>query len=122
MKYLIRSRVYVAGPISVGDMRGNVERAIHMGELLTKEGYAVFVPHYDVLWNAKASVGTQLYEALLERDFSFIAACHAVLRLSGTSAGADREEAWANKIHVPIFYTVDDLLQAIPPRQLWWPE
>ena len=116
-RYSVRSRVYVAGPLSIGDVRGNIERGIRMGETLSRLGYAPFVPHYDMLWDKEAVAGTPNYEVYLERDFSFITVCQALLRLSGESKGADREIAWAYQVDVPVFHTLDSLLESISPIQ-----
>ena len=117
MVYRVRSRVYVAGPLSIGDMRGNIERGIRMGEKLSVLGYAPFVPHYDMLWDKEAVAGTPNYEICLERDFSFITVCQALLRLSGESKGADREAAWAYQVGVPVFYTLPSLMDSVLPIQ-----
>ena len=116
-RYSIRSRVYVAGPISIGDVRENIERGIRMGETLSVLGYAPFVPHYDLLWDKESVAGTLNYEVYLERDFSFITTCQALLRLDGESKGADREVAWAHAVGVPVFYTLPSLMDSVLPIQ-----
>lgn len=103
--------VYVAGPISKGDVFQNLRRGIDAGAELRKRGFAPFVPHYDFLaymyrddvWN---------YETVLANDFDWISKCDAILRLPGESAGADREEAHARKIGVPIYYSLEELVDA----------
>lgn len=103
--------VYVAGPISKGDVFKNLRMGIDTGAELRKLGFAPFVPHYDFLaYMYRDDVWT--YEEVLANDFDWIRRCDAILRLPGESAGAEREVAFANKINVPIYYNIADLLDA----------
>lgn len=116
-KVTLRSRVYVAGPISNGDPVANCQRAIHVGFALMDLGYAPFVPHYSYFVDMESTHGAGRYEQWLGIDFSFISVCHALLRLPGLSGGADREVAFAHKIKLPVFDTIEALQQNIPPTR-----
>jgi hypothetical protein len=113
-----RTRVYVAGPISKGDIAANVKRGADAGLELLRLGYAPFIPHLSHYINEKATVGTSDYEKWLELDFSFIRVCDAVLRLPGESAGADREVAFARSVGVPVYGSLTALTVMLPPVQV----
>jgi hypothetical protein len=48
-----RRRVYVAGPMSQGDVWDHVRRAIDVAEALLALGYAPFVPHLSWTWHER---------------------------------------------------------------------
>ena len=103
--------VYVAGPISKGDVFANIRLGIDTGAELRKLGFAPFVPHYDYpayMWRNDVWD----YETVLANDFDWIMKCDAILRLPGESAGADREVAFANEQKIPVYFSVSDLLDA----------
>src|SRR5438132_9448642 len=113
MSHTLRTRVYVAGPISIGDVQANVQKAMDLGETLIKLGYAPYIPHLDMALAPKGLEGTERYERALDVDFSVISVCHALIRLPGESHGADREVKWAKEIGVPVYYTLEDLLACV---------
>ena len=103
--------VYVAGPISKGDVFANIRLGIDTGAELKKLGFTPFVPHYDYpayMWRNDVWD----YETTLQNDFDWIQRCDAVLRLPGESAGADREVAFAKGQNIPVFNNISDLLDA----------
>jgi hypothetical protein len=99
--------VYVAGPISKGDMFLNVREGILTAERLRDAGLFPFCPHLSGLWQMVHPVG---YEAWMTLDFAWIARCDALLRMPGESPGADREVAHARKLGIPVFTNEIDLL------------
>lgn len=117
--YQLRTRVYVAGPITLGDVDQNVERAIHVGKLLLDAGYAPFIPHLSHFAEPLSTWTADLmcYEKWLDLDRSFIAVCDALVRLPGESRGADREVAWAVELGIPVFHTLTLLYDRIPPTR-----
>lgn len=106
----MRKRVYVAGPISKGNLQENIDKAARAGVSLLTSGFAVYIPHLSALIEPDALVGTPRYEEWLENDFAWIEKSDAVLRLDGESAGADREVAYARDRGVLTFYSVDDIV------------
>ena len=117
--YRLRTRVYVAGPITVGDVAANVQQAITAGLDLLNRGYAPFIPHLGHFAEPAATwdKNPKRYEEWLELDRSFIVTCDAILRLPGFSKGADREVKWAYEIGVPVFYSLSSLLDQVTPTQ-----
>lgn len=117
--YQLRTRVYVAGPITLGDVDENIRQAIAAGKMLLDRGYAPFVPHLSHFAEPLATwmVDPLRYEIWLDLDRSFIAVCDALLRIPGESRGADREVAWAVELGIPVFHTLDVLYDCIPPTR-----
>ena len=103
-----KPRVYCAGPITKGDLLGNVRAGIDAAEKLRKLGFDVFCPHLSAYYQVIYEVP---YEEWLEYDFNWIRVCDAVYRMPGESAGADREEAFAKGASKPIFFSVEDLVR-----------
>lgn len=110
----IRTRVYVAGPISQGDSLANCRKAIQVGFDLMDAGYAPFVPHYSHFVDPASIDGKGRYEQWICLDFSWITASHALLRLPGPSKGADREVAWATQRGIPVYYDINELRRHVP--------
>lgn len=103
--------VYVAGPITHGDVLLNLRTGILAGRDLLTKGYAPYVPHFDYsLYMLDPE--TANYERLLMWDFDWIRKCDALVRLPGYSNGADREVEFATSIGVPIFYGLEALYAA----------
>ena len=97
---------YVAGPYSNGDTIANVREAILAAEELVKAGYIPYVPHWTAFWHL---VAPHDYDFWLNYDMDWLAKCDCLLRLSGSSSGADKEEEYAKKIGIPVFYSIEEL-------------
>lgn len=98
--------VYVAGPISKGDMIENVSRGIEYGEALLRLGYIPFVPHTSVMWQF---LHPHTHQQWLDYDFYWVAKCDALLRIPGESKGADMEVKCARQRGIPVFYDIEEL-------------
>lgn len=99
-------RIYVAGPITKGDQFANVRAAVDAANQLADLGFFPFVPHLFAHWHI---IHPRHYEAWMALDFEYLSVCHALLRLPGESAGADREVAFARERGIPVFTSVIDL-------------
>lgn len=100
-------RVYVAGPISLGNQFANVRAAIDAAQALLADGFVPFLPHLSAFWHV---VHPNDYETWMRYDLSWLATCDAVLRLPGTSPGADQEEREATELGIPTFRSQLDLV------------
>jgi hypothetical protein len=100
-------RVYVAGPISKGDVGANVHLAIVAGDRLLAAGYAPYVPHLSFYWHIHTPHDYEVWMAL---DFAYLAVCDALVRLPGESPGADREVAFAKEHGITVYDGLDELL------------
>lgn len=91
--------VYVAGPISA-DPFGCVRQALAADKVLRRIGCVPWLPQLSVLAEI---VEHRDYEEWLAFDFDVIASADAVVRLPGSSPGADREVEFAGSVGLPVF-------------------
>ena len=104
----MKARVYVAGPYTKGDVAVNVRNAYAAANELADLGFAPFVPHATHFWHI---LFPRPYEFWLDLDNQFLPCCDAVLRIAGDSNGADEEVALAEKLNIPVFHTIANLLK-----------
>lgn len=111
--------IYVAGPISKGDLRHNIGMANTAAMALVKAGFSVIVPHascfYGNNWVGGALVPEHLpagttHDDWYSLDLVIVRRCDAVLRLPGESVGADLEVAEARKHAIPVFLSISELV------------
>jgi hypothetical protein len=115
----MRTRVYVAGPIAIGDLRENIDHAREAGHALLKAGYAPLVPHLSCYWSGDTPEVTPkgtCHEDWMGVDLPWVGVAHAVLRLPGVSKGADTECEYALSRGIRVFYRIEDLLQWLPTK------
>jgi hypothetical protein len=122
-----KTLVYVAGPISRGDLVDNVRRAHDAGMVLLKAGYSVIVPHGSCFWGnnlARYALRMEPRDAFVPEvlphgtthqdwygmDLEIVRRCDAVVRLPGESVGADGEAAEARRLGIPVYGSVEELL------------
>lgn len=101
-------RVYIAGPITLGDAAINVRNAIEAGTLLLDAGHAPYVPHLNHFWHL---VFPRPYEDWLDLDNQFLPLCEALVRLPGESKGSDKEVALALSLGIPVYFSVSEFLR-----------
>lgn len=101
-------RVYVAGPMSKGWLLDHVRAAIMAANQLRAAGFYPFLPQLMIHWDL---VYQYSYESWMEYDFAWVSACQALLRLPGESSGADRECVHARSLSIPVFYSVEELVE-----------
>lgn len=99
-------RIYLAGPLSLGDMTRNVRQGIDAAETVLMLGCAPYVPHLSHFWSL---VHPHAYEEWMQLDFAWLAACQAVWRLPGLSHGTEREVTYAHELGMPVFTELSDL-------------
>jgi hypothetical protein len=102
---MIRPRVYVAGPITQGDLQQNIDRAREATRRLIEAGFAPFCPHLTcfLAGNEPSVTAGVPHETWLEIDVEWVKVSHALLRLPGPSVGADHEEAVALTHRIPVY-------------------
>lgn len=105
----MKKLIYIAGPISKGPYWINVRNGIDMGQRVRAAGMVPFIPHLDFLWVLVYPETT--WEDNLVYDEEIILRCQAILRLPGESKGADREEAFAKAHGIPVFYSLEELIE-----------
>ncbi len=100
--------VYVAGPI--GPKEGRLERvhaAIGVAERIRRAGLYPFLPHLALYWDA---IHAHEYECWMRWDMAWLRRCDALFRMPGHSPGADREVVEAERIDLPVFYSLAQLI------------
>ena len=107
-------RVYVSGPITLGDLEENVNRAIDAADQLLRAGFHPFVPHLDAHWHARYPHEHHEWLAL---DMAWLPVCDALIRLPGPSAGADIEVQFAAEHGIPVYSSVEDLIADLGPAK-----
>jgi nucleoside 2-deoxyribosyltransferase len=103
--------VYVAGPLTTGDLGNNLDSAINAANELLDAGFQVFLPHAMTLPMHKAQ--PRSYTKWMEFCFYWLLKCDAVLRLPGESKGADCETALARLAKIPVCASVAELQRVI---------
>jgi hypothetical protein len=98
--------VYIAGPYSGGDTILNIRAAVMMAEELLKLELIPYIPHLTAFWHI---IAPHEYEFWLEYDLNWLSKCDALIRLPGESGGADKEIEYAEKMGIPVFYSLDGL-------------
>jgi len=104
----MKSRIYVAGPYTRGDVAVNVRDAFQAADRLANLGFAPFVPHSTHFWHM---LFPRPYDFWLELDNQFLPCCDAVLRLPGESSGADQEVKLAESLDIPVFNEIEILVE-----------
>jgi hypothetical protein len=102
-------KVYIAGPYTQGDTAVNVRTAMQAWAELLDAGYCPYCPHWS---HFQHLLTPQPRRTWLDYDLEWLKVCAAVVRLSGTSEGADGECAAAMKLGIPVFHSVAELVQS----------
>jgi len=99
--------VYLAAPYTIGDQALNVRHSLEVADTLLPW----FVPFCPLLSHFWHMISPKDYITWLRYSLDWLERCDYVLRLPGDSLGADVEVAHAQKLGIPIFYSVAELLQ-----------
>ena len=112
--------IYIAGPITHGDVTDNVRRACEAGLKLFRAGLGVIVPHLTCYMGQHTDdagmAGPQTlpegttYREWVELGCELVRRCDAVLRLPGFSRGADAETFAATTLSRPVFHSVEEVI------------
>jgi hypothetical protein len=102
--------IYIASPYTKGDVAKNVRSQIDTADRLAMLG---FLPRWPLASHFWHMIHPHDYQFWIDLDMQEIPRCDALLRLSGESAGADREVQRAIDFDIPVFYSIDDLLNRI---------
>lgn len=105
-------KVYIASPYTNGDREENIRFQIRIANELLDLGFYPFTPllmHFHNLLYPRTD--------WLKLDFVWLGQCDCVIRFfteyNGVkldSPGADMEEELARKIGIPVFYSIEELL------------
>ncbi len=112
--------ILIAGPYRSGTnddpekMSENLRRLEQASYPLFKAGHLPMIGEWVALpiWHTAGgkSVGDDLYEEILHPTAGrLLQHCDAVLRLEGTSKGADNDVKIAKERGIPVYYTLEDV-------------
>lgn len=107
--------VYVAGPYTHGDVGVNVRAAVLAGLQIQQAGHVAFVPHY---FHFAHLLVPHSYETWMTVDLRMLGRCDWFLRLPGYSPGADREQERARTLGLPLYFSVEACLAALPKGEV----
>ena len=101
--------IYISGPFSNGDVTENTRRACEVGNELLERGCIPFIPHLSLFWHFAfpKSWGTWM-----KIDLEILSRCDGILRIRGESIGADKEVRLADKLGIPIYYSLEEIKDA----------
>jgi len=99
--------IYIASPYTLGCKEANVERQIDVAGKLMDHG---FVPVVPLLYHYVDIDHPNSYEHWAEVGMALLRKCDAVLRLPGKSKGADAEVIEAQRLGMPVYYSMFELL------------
>ena len=100
--------IYIAGPYTKDDPITNTANAIKAADILAEKGYIPFIPHLTMLWHLLSPHEIDFW---YEYDMGWLKKCNALLRLPGESPGADKEVSMAFALKMPVYLSVEDLLE-----------
>lgn len=116
----MKTRVFVSGPITHGDINHNVNQARAAFVALMKAGYAPYFVH-GTCFVGGDSPSTLPHDTTPDDwysvDLPWVAVADCVLRLPGRSDGADLEEKEADRCGIPVYRDIDVLKAAEPTEQ-----
>ena len=102
----VPKRIYIAGPISIGDTAVHVRNAIDAAELLIVYGFVPYIPHLTHFWHFVHPHDLKFW---LDYDLEWLSLCDALLRLPGESKSSEIEIEHAKILGIPVFYNILDL-------------
>lgn len=112
--------VYIAGPISKGDLAENIRQACEAGARLFLSGIPSIIPHLTCYLGQRRDGDGCIPETLpcetkvadwYEASLVVLGRCDAVLWLPGESKGADMEVEEAYRLGKPVFHYVADVVR-----------
>ena len=108
-----RLRVYISGPITLGDRQHNFDQAAAAHARLMLAGFAVLNPMLTMRlpfgWDSEQFP----HDLWLAGCLPWVSVADAVLRLPGESRGADLECAYAGLRGIPVFYDIVELIETV---------
>lgn len=97
-------RVYVSGPLSLGNQAANVREAAGLAMRLMDAGHAPFCPHLSYFHEILAP---RPWSAWMAVDLVWLEFCECMIRIPGLSRGADAEVARMIELGLPVFTEAD---------------
>ncbi len=107
-----RPLIYISGPISKGNRNLHLLQSLEAHRELMQCGFSVINPMLNMLAPFNSSLGDAhlTHEDWMENDLPCVRVADAVLRLPGHSLGGDMECLYAERVGVPVYKTVEELI------------
>lgn len=99
-------KIYIAGPLTLGDTITNIKKAIETAEIMTKKGHTPFIPHLSSYWHF---LFPHEYDFWIEQGLEWLKFCDGLFRIPGKSKGADIEVKEAERLGIPVYYHLDEV-------------
>ncbi len=113
----MRKRCYIAGPISKGNLGLNIQQARDAFMALARADLAPMAPQLHCYLDAHFGMallsinpGGLGHAVWLQIDLPWVAVSDCVLRLPGESVGADMEVAEADRLGIPVFHSIEEVV------------
>lgn len=98
--------LYIASPYTSGDTAQNVRNAYLMAEKVRAKGWLPFCPLSSHFWNM---ISPHPRSYWMQMDLEWVQLCDAVLRIKGSSPGADEEAAMAIGLGKPVYRSFSEV-------------
>lgn len=113
----MRKRCFISGPITLGNLGLNIQQATEAFLALARAGLAPMAPQlhcylgstFGVAWPSTDPGGLG-HAVWLAIDLPWVAVSDCVLRLPGDSKGADMETAEAERLGIPVFHSIEEVV------------
>lgn len=99
-----RQRVYLSGPITMGNRAHNYYQAAEAQRLLMQAGYAVLNPMLSMMHPDGNNIS---WDDWIASDLPWVEVSDVVVRLPGESKGAEAEVTHAEKFGIPVVAAID---------------
>lgn len=115
--------VYIAGAMSADNiltMLENIHRGIKMGSEVMKNGFAPFVPHFDIFFKIQNGVDFNVpMQYYYDYTMEFLTRCDCVLvcEKSENSIGTQAEIKKAKELNIPVYYSLEELMLGEQERE-----
>ena len=107
-----KTRVYVAGPYTKGDVAMNVGTMIQVCDEILAAGYMPYCPLLTHFWHFYSPKN---YETWMEHDEAWLDTCDCIYRMEGLSSGADMEvNRMVDVLGRPKFSAIEALVAGMP--------
>lgn len=103
----MKKLIYIASPYTKGDVAVNVRKSFEAANDLAALGYLPYPPLHIHFWHF---LFPHPYEFWTDMDMEWVMRSDAVLRLPGESSGADKEVTFAMDCHIPVFHSIQELV------------
>jgi hypothetical protein len=106
----MKKMVYIAAPYTHPDPVANTHDAIRVAERIIDEGFTPIIPHLCLLWHLVTPHPPEFWYA---HDLEILRRCDFLLRIGGTSTGADAEVEFARREGIPVFFSINEIKEFV---------